>query len=228
VEVDLEAGGGIDIGDILPMVAVEDDAFGCEAVEVEEAAVAEVAQDAVGGEDGDGVDEEVDVSGGAEAEVAERGLGEGKAFEDADGDVVRLEFVNDAAEFGEGAERLVGVGGGEFAELGEDGLAGGVWRCGAVLVCRQLGEGGVEIVGDDGDEAVVLREEEETRPFEQAGGEFADEAGVFWTLGPAGAEEEEVEFGGAGGGMGSVLHACWPLWSQRIHEGWGKAPVGGN
>jgi hypothetical protein len=65
----------------------------------------------------------------------------------------------------------------------------------------------VEVVGDDGDEAVVLCEEKEARPVERAGGEFAREAGVFGALGPAGAEKKEIEFGGAGGGMGSVLHA---------------------
>jgi hypothetical protein len=51
VEVDLEAGGRVAVSEVLPVGAVEGEALWSEAVEREEAAVAEAAEQAVGIED---------------------------------------------------------------------------------------------------------------------------------------------------------------------------------
>jgi hypothetical protein len=50
------------------------------------------------------VDEQVDIAGGAQADIAVDGLGEGKAFEDAERDAAIMEILRDAAEFGEAAQ----------------------------------------------------------------------------------------------------------------------------
>ncbi len=183
---------GVLVGDVLPVAAVEVKAFGGEALYLEEAAVPGLAQDAVGLEDRILGDEEVEIAGGTKAKVAEDALGEGDAFEDFDRDACGGEFLDEAAHFGEAAQGAIGVGCRELAELVDEGLlAGGEGK---------TGQAGAEIVGDEGDQAVMLHEFEEAVEADRGGDSRLGEEGpdllaVLAGLRPARGGQQEVDLG---------------------------------
>jgi hypothetical protein len=114
-------------------------------------------------------------------------LRQGQTLQDAHWNVVGLKLLDHAPHFGERVKRLMGVVQRKLVELMEE-----------CIERRRTGFGdtGVQILRDQGHQAVVLREQQKVLPIHGAFRERADELAVFVALRPACAEQQQVEFSG--------------------------------
>src|SRR6266702_4328675 len=185
MQIDFEAGGGILVGEVFPVGAVERQPFGRKTVDPEHAAVSEVPQNLVGLDNSRLVDQEVDVSRCAQAKIAEDGLRERQAFQHSYRSVVVLKFFDDTPEFGQRAQHLMGTLHRKLPKPGKDCGEFRRWR--VPIRC-------VQILRDQRHQAMTLDKEEKTLQVEPRVGQVADALAVFRPLGPTRAEQHQIQF----------------------------------
>ena len=186
VQIDLEAGDRILISHVLPVGAIEREAFQRKALHLQEAAVPEAAQHAVRLQDRRLVDQEINIAGRAQAEIAKNGLSERQAFQNTDRDAAGLKFLDQAPQFGEGAERPMGAVGRFLLQLSQNCLA---------FRRLRVRHAGTQSVGDQRHEPMVLDQAEKTLPVELASRSLADEFAILLPLRPPCAQQKQIEFG---------------------------------
>jgi hypothetical protein len=162
---------------------VERETLWGEAIHPKEAAISEPTENLIGFEDGRIVDEKVDVSWGAEVEIAEDGFCQRDSLQNAHGEITSMEPLNEATELYETAKRLMSAEDCKVAQFGECPLKSRGWPVQYI---------GLEGMGDERSEPMMPNKLQEERPVERAGNLLMDELAILRPLGPAGTQQKEI------------------------------------